>query len=154
MISLIIFLIPCAAFSSDYDDCVMKRMKDAQTDLAVKLVISSCYDLTLPKACKGENLKKYKNDLILKKQTENSEKIKQLKNDIAWLQKEAKLSKYSIKSSGDYFLSAPERDIIGKQSEIKELMSVEDNEALGACKQSCNDKDYFSRKFGECSNDW
>lgn len=154
LIGFIIFLIPCVAFSSDYDDCIMNKMKDAQTDLAMKLVVSSCYNLTLPKACKGVSFEKYKNEYNRLKQAKNSDKIKKLNNDIVWLEQEAKLSKYNSRSANDFSLSVPERDIIYKQHEIEKLMSVDDGEALGACIQSCNNADFFSKKFGECSNDW
>lgn len=158
-IILLISIVPCVAFSSDYDDCILKNMTGSNSNVAAYQVSLSCKKMTTPEACKGNKLFNFRSIALNKKIEDNINEIDKLNAELN-----------IIKVSNNAFIDKCNR--LGKsiaeceyelriynglsfvEIRIKELSSISNEEVLSSCLDYCSNQNYFSKKFGECKTDW
>lgn len=54
LITLNVFILASLALASDYDKCVMEKIKDAKTETASRAILHLCKEMTTPKKCRRE----------------------------------------------------------------------------------------------------
>lgn len=157
-IILLISLVPCVAFSSDYDDCILKNMAGSNSNVAAYQVQVTCKNMTTPDACKGKNLENRKVISINKKININKDEINKLKNEaeeLALLGGDfMKKCIGTEKSFMECYSNRYYDEESDKKYKIRYLSSVSDEEVLSSCLDYCGNQNYFSKKFGECKTDW
>lgn len=154
-IVILLMLLPRGALGSDYEDCVMDKMKDAHSNYAIQLLTQTCYKLTMPKVCRGENLDKYKHLASEEKSFRNKDEIIAIQ---AQMQNLLTKEKNYVKPIGienlDAFMSSPSYKLVSVKMKLKDYTEATESEILDYCRKYCEESNYFSKKFGECSNDW
>jgi hypothetical protein len=157
-IVVLLMLLPSAALGSDYEDCVMDKMKDAHSNSAIKLLTQTCYKLTMPKACRGENLDKYKHLASEEKSLRNKKQILAIQDEIRDLKEKEKTYiepvGLSVDDNVDEWFKSPASKLISAEISLSNFSVATEKEALAYCREYCEEQNFYSKKFGECSNDW